>query len=130
METAILDEDPRRLQPAHNNSGDINSGNVCFQRLRIDCGFFGPCVERDSGARQKVKIGMITDQRKNLRSRNGFFATTVLYDHSIWLDANHMAIKHRANLTSANSILNVRLHPIFQTPPHLGTAMYDGHMCA
>src|SRR5579872_590228 len=125
VEASIFDENFTGVQAAEQNAGQINSGDIAFERFEIAIRLARFGIEADSETLQEREIGMIAGHGKNSKGRQVLNVTAVLDNHGVGLEADNTRLKERANFAGANAIFDVGAHPVFQGLAQFGAAMHE-----
>src|SRR5277367_2688158 len=75
VEATVLDENVRSLQPADDNTRDVDAGHVGFQRIRVGLGTARFGIEANSVLLEELKIGVIAGHGEDLGRRDAFLGT-------------------------------------------------------
>src|SRR5580700_3813790 len=66
VKAAIFDENFAGVDPADDHAGEIQTGNIALERLRIESGFIGLRIELHAELAQEIEIGMVAGENKDL----------------------------------------------------------------
>src|SRR6202040_2432635 len=124
VKTPILDKNFAGLHSADHDTGDIDSGHITFETFRIRLRLPGYRIEANSLPLEKFEVRMIAGHRENLNGGQGLLVRVRPHPHFVRLDARNFRIEHCGDLAGADAVLDVGLHPIFQTLAQRRIAMH------
>src|SRR5258708_31392500 len=112
MEAAVLDEYLVCARPSQQDSSNINPSHVALQGLRIARRTFLIAQQLDARARQKLKVRMVSRQRKDEIILQFNLVLRRLQDDRIRCDLTNSGIEARGDLAIFDAVLNIRIDPV------------------
>lgn len=123
MEAAVFDKNFRGVLPADDDSGEINAGDIAFERFRIDRRLAGFGIEANSLPFEELVIRVIAGHGEDLHGRYAAFPIAIAKPDLTRLEARDAGVEQGANFPGEDAVFDVGAHPVLERLSKLGAAV-------
>ncbi len=114
VEATVFNEDLAAYVSRQNDSGDVEPGDVAFQRFGIVAGNVGVAIEGDSHALKEFHRWCIAELEKDKVVFNGgeFVCLKIPKRHGLPIDALHHGAEVAVDFVAGEAVFDVGLEPV------------------
>src|ERR1700693_5503949 len=112
MVAAVLDEDAADFDPAEDRAGEVEVGDIGFERLQVVRGDAVGPFERNAAALEEREIRLVADQREDGAGGELLPAGAPLHSDAVRLDRLDAGAEEGPDLAGGDPVLQVGLDPV------------------
>ena len=129
VEAPVLDKDFVGALAGDDYTGEIDAGDVAFERGRItDRTTIVRLVQRNAEVFDEVEIGMVTGESEDKLIRDGYNTIGRGQGYIVFGDIGDGTIEIGFDLAVFDSVVDVGEDPVLDVTVHLRATMHESHL--